>query len=474
MRALRPVPAIAPRAVLYLRQSVARDDSISLELQEIAGRDYCVTQGYEVVSVEVDEGLSGRNWSKRPAVQRAMASIEARDADIIVLWKWSRLSRNRKDWALAADRVDVAGGRIESATEPIDTATASGRFARGVMTEYAAFQSEQIGEQWAEVRARRFNLGLPPTGSVPWGWTSHKTYITADPDKAPYLREMYRMYLSGSGYTAIASWLNRTPAKTTNGRDWLHATIRRLLDSPIHAGKVEYLGQIRDGAHDGIITDTEWQQYQALRKDRHIAVRPRTSPYLLASIIVCHCGRKRHGKREVIKTAAGDVERRYYQCPSTTGHPRKSIAAHHVDQAITNWVKQLPHITVDAGDTTGHSIDIEALAREITGIEKQLVKLTEHLLSGLVPEPTYRDTKELLTGKATGLRLELEAAKSRQSFSPAMFLSGSEDLVESWDILETPDRQSLLRTLVRSVTVREDRKLDVITAWGTTEVIDTL
>lgn len=66
-----------------------------------------------------------------------MEKIETRDTDVIVLWKWSRFSRRRLDWEVAADRVQVAGGRIESATEPIDTSTASGDLALGMMVSLA-------------------------------------------------------------------------------------------------------------------------------------------------------------------------------------------------------------------------------------------------------------------------------------------------------------------------------------------------
>ncbi|HEY2644565.1 MAG TPA: recombinase family protein, partial [Galbitalea sp.] len=149
-----------PRAILYLRQSTYREESISLELQEFEGRAYAARNGYEVVGVEGDPGISGRTWN-RPAVQRVMKMIDDGDADVIVLWKWSRLSRSRLDWAVAADRVESAGGRIESATEPIDATTSTGRFARGMMTEFAAFESERIGDVWRESHARRIRNGLP-------------------------------------------------------------------------------------------------------------------------------------------------------------------------------------------------------------------------------------------------------------------------------------------------------------------------
>lgn len=93
MKAKKAIP-IRPHAVLYLRQSIARKDSISLELQEDAGRRYCEQTGYQVVAVEADSGISGLTWY-RPAVQRVMGMIETGEDEVIVLWKWSRLSRAR-------------------------------------------------------------------------------------------------------------------------------------------------------------------------------------------------------------------------------------------------------------------------------------------------------------------------------------------------------------------------------------------
>lgn len=474
---LRRVPDVAPRAVLYLRQSVARDDSISLELQEIAGRDYCAAHGYDVVAVKVDEGISGRTWAKRPAVQETMAMIEGGEADVIVLWKWSRLSRSRKDWAVAADRVDVAGGRIESATEPIDTATASGRFARGVMTEYAAFQSEQIGEQWAEVRARRFNLGLPPTGSVPWGWVSRKTHIEQDPDRAPYVVEMYRLYLDGRGFTYIAGWLNRAGATTINGRDWIPATVRKILDSPIHAGFVEYRGEVRAGAHDGLISEADWIRYRRMRDDRTVPMKPRVSKHLLSSLIVCHCGRKRYGNTMSGRSRDGtrtDAVYASYVCPSTLPHPprTKTVATWRVDKAVAEAVQARQRVQADATAVERSQADMESIAREIVATERRLAKLTEHLVSGLVPENAYRVTRDRLTAVLEQQKTDLARAERERTLRPADYLGTLNTLASGWETLHVEDKQALLRALILSVTITGEHTARIKWAWGAHVDID--
>lgn len=461
---LRAVPVSRPRAVLYLRQSTARDESISLELQEIAGRDHCARSGYDVVRVEVDEGISGRTWAKRPAVQRVMDMIEARDADVIVLWKWSRLSRSRKDWAVAADRVDVAGGRIESATEPIDTATASGRFARGVMTEYAAFQSEQIGEQWGEAHDRRFKMGLPPKGPLPWGWETHGDHISITDENAAVIREMYQLYFEGRGMTYIATWMINQGIPAKRGGIWRAQSVISCLESPIHVGRVTFRGETRDGAHDGIISDAEWERFLMLRKDRSQARPPRVTNHLLSTLVRCHCGLKSSGSKVSSRWAGGRKVYYSYKCSSPAPHPRKSLTTWKVDNAVVTWVKARA-LETDPGASAIPGADIEKLARDILAVDRRLDSLTEHLVSGIVPRDSYVRTRDSLVTERERLRAALDDAEQSTRLTPAHFVDGVRDAVERWDSLQLEHKQGLLRSLIREVMVLEDGRLAIQPHW---------
>ena len=472
MRKLRPVPDTPPRAVLYLRQSVSRDDSISIELQEIAGRDYCLQHGYDVVAVEVDAGLSGRNWSKRPAVQRVMDMVEAKTADVIVLWKWSRLSRNRRDWAIAADRVDVAGGRIESATEPIDTATASGRFARGVMTEYAAFQSEQIGEQWNEVHQRRLSLGLPPNGVIPWGWVSHKTWIEPHPERAPLVTELYARYLSGDGWGRLAEWMNSTEHLSPRGKTWTEITIRALLDSPIHAGFVTYRGEIHDGAHEGIISQAQWETYREMRQNRVIPMKQRESRYLLSSLVVCHCGSKRTGKISRNRHRDGSVyEVLSYAC-STGSHPGMSVVTRRVDGAVAEWLKQEVNAPAHTRKVKSNEAEEKRISREITALEKQLTQATRQLLAGIIPEPAYRSSVAEIEAEQNVLKERLTRLSRSRRPTRSECLTGKENLITRWNLVDMDDKQNVVRAAIESVTIHENQTITIAARWGDIAVLD--
>lgn len=464
---LRALTGTQLRAVIYLRQSTYREESISLELQELACRDYCDRMGYEVVAVEADPGISGRTWN-RPAVQRVMQSIEDRETDVVVLWKWSRLSRSRKDWALAIDRADIAGGKIESATEPIDTATASGRFARGVMTEYAAFQSEQIGEQWEEVRQRRLKLGLPASGRLPFVWEWGEGEITPHPEHAPVVTEMYRRYLAGDGAAAIAQWLNGEGIPAPNGGLWRRARPLTVMDSPIHAGLIPYRGATYPGQHPPIITEATWEQYQAERERRRDSMeKPRTYAHLLSNLMRCQCGARMHGKGSV---TGGKVYRGYLCGETLNAHEGPAyVSALRVEPIIIDWLMTFdPDVDTSADDTVTR-VKLDSIRRELNALEVELVNLTRQHLRKIIPEVAYARTAADLDDEIQRLRTE-----ERRHSVTATPRPSKEDLVtlqSTWVTMTMSEQNRGLRQVVRSIQVQDDGRYRILTTWGSSSVV---
>lgn len=469
MRNLRPVADTPLRAIIYLRQSTYREESISLDLQERACRDYAERSGYDVVAVEADPGISGRTWSKRPKVQLVMSAIEDGRADVILLWKWSRLSRSRKDWAVAADRVDVAGGRIESATEPIDTATASGRFARGVMTEYAAFQSEQIGEVWEDVRQRRLSLGLPASGRVPFGWVwSEHGKVEPHPERAPHVVEMYRRYLAGSGYAEIAKWLNDNEIPGPLGNSWTRTRPKTVMDSPIHVGLIPYRGATYPGAHEGIIDESTWNAYLSERSRRTTrGEKQRRAGYVLSHLMRCACGERMSGKGAVTagKWYGG------YICAHRSTHAhdgRAYVSALSIEPAVIDWM-----MTFDVDDTDAEGDDPlaavasrrERLVRQLAQLEDEAVQILRERTRGDAPASTYDRALAAIADDRQKLADDLR--KIDESLRRRPEASTVHQIRSDWGLWPVPEKNRALRRLVSRIELQPDgRSAHVFPSWG--------
>jgi len=464
-----------PRAILYLRQSTFREESISLELQETAGRDHAKKHGYRVIAVEADPGISGRTW-KRPAVLRVMEAIETGAADIVVLWRWSRLSRSRKDWALAVDRIETAGGRIESATEPNDI-TASGRFARGVMTELAAFESERIGEQWKEVHASRISKGLP-SGRVPWGWQIIDKQLVAHPDQASAIRPLYDLYFAGAGGPQLAKWLEANGYLTYyGGTSWYASTVTQLLESPVHSGQIVHNGKTTAGAHDGLVSVETFNRYKALRAERiGERVVPRT--YLLSGLLRCRCGAPMFGF--TIQNGKRAKNPYYgYRCAigvrNSKDHGPATIATKFVDPHVFQWLESVGV----GGDPTGHGqvaiqqATTQKLIRDMVTVDTQMSRLTQQFAALVVPERAYTVAIAEMQTRYDRLQQALQEVQSRALLAPQRPHDDARNLVNAWPTASVQTKRAGFRALVSNMVVdlSAGRNLTISPRWGSPVVI---
>lgn len=453
------------KAVIYLRQSVAKEDSISLELQEYACTTYAKQQGYNIVAVEADPGISGRTW-KRPAVQRVMDMVESKRADVIILWKWSRLSRSRLDWAVAADRVESAGGRIESATEAVDVSTSTGRLARGMLTEFAAFESERIGDTWKEAHARRVNSGKPATGKPRFGYQyNRQDGFTPDPVTGPVLAEMYRRYNAGESVYSLVAWANAGPSRPVTGYGpagdglWSTRTLRRVLDNGFAAGLFTSNGELHQGIHEPLITMEEWATYKARRESRRVHRRTERSPYLLSGMLRCSCGATMTGG------LFGADRSPKYRCSAASNkraHPGGYVMMSLVESAVLTWLEE-----------TANTLDSEAAAQrepvassdqaaslisaKLLTIESRLDKLTNKLLDGTIPQETYERLRDELQVQKKALESAVIAAQGT-----AVKDSEVVDTVRNWGSIDVGARRDLLSRLIEYVEVKPGRPRAVI------------
>lgn len=282
-------------ACLYLRQSKARDDSISLELQEAACRAYCERMGYDVKAVVSEEGVSGyRKWETRPRFREVLQS----GADVTVVYRWSRLSRRRLDQLHLIEKL----GRVESASESVDVSTAGGRFSRDLLLGVAAFESDVKSEQFKEALARRVAAGLPKNGMPRFGYAKGDDgRYSPDPETGPVLADLYRRYAAGAGFQALCMDLNARGVTTTRGTPWQVQSLLRTMDSGFGAGLLVMDRRSKPaggedswlpGAHEPVVTADEWEAYRAARARRRVEPpRRRTAKWHLSGLAVCGlCG----------------------------------------------------------------------------------------------------------------------------------------------------------------------------------------
>lgn len=509
-RRLSSVPDLerGPRRLLGLvRVSKERDEMISPENQEYKIRTWVAASGDVLAAAPsgepflygIDESGSRAKSSWWRKLDQAVELVESGEYDGIVVWKFSRVARNRLRWNIALDRVESAGGVLISVTEDFDVSTAAGRLGRGMSAEFNAFQADLIGEGWTEAHERRVRNGLPHSGRGHFGYTYDRGARLHRPDPAtgPVLAEMYARYVAGESVYALARWLNDHGWRTAVSEGpWSDRTLRRVLDDGFAAGFFNYRGQQHQGVHEPLITAELWQAYQDAREARRTtAARTERSQYLLSGLVRCaRCGgamvanyvnpgtklsHRAKGAAEGKRYSAGKP-RMTYRCQwgkasgrCIGGSINMAIVEAHVKAYVDDLAAAVEARTGEK-ESAGQVLDArrrlllreeDRLERERDKANQALVQLALRDAERPMPRAAYDAARAELEERVTRLTEAMEAAGRTHRRAPADVTAQAERLSEDWEELPVAHRREILRGLIDCVLVRTGTRDMRIVAW---------
>ncbi|WP_460871866.1 recombinase family protein, partial [Nocardioides pakistanensis] len=447
--------------------SKERDGMVSPEVQRVAISDYCKARGYVLGGCleGLDESGSRARSAWWPRLEQAVAQVEAGAVDVVVVWKYSRVARNRLRWATAVDRVETAGGRIESATEQVDTTTSTGRFTRGMLAELQAFEAERIGEVWREVHARRVRSGRPATGREKYGYRYDRgqQLHVPDPVTGPVLAELYRRYVAGESIYQLVRWMNAHGHRTLDDGLWSDRSLRRVLDSGFASGRFAHLGELVAGVHEPLIDDALWQAYLDARQSRRARpARVERSQYLLSGLVRCgRCG------GAMVAGQYGARHEPKYRCRTGKEQGPEActggyVMASFVEGEVLAWLREVADeveavagatSVADARKVTLRS-EAERLAREVARVDEALQRLVvQRAESPQLPASVFDAALGELGERRAGLVGALEEAQRAERAAVSDPAAVARGLLEDWWTAPVEHRRELLRSLVDRVEV---------------------
>ncbi len=141
-----------PTAVLYLRVSTPSQvktdydpEGISIPAQRQACMRKAEQLGVDVIDEYIEPGRTATSMDKRPAFQAMLERIRAqRDVNYVIVYKLSRMNRNRIDDAFVLTRLRKYKVTLVSATESIDE-TPVGQLLHGILAAFNEFRSAEDG-----------------------------------------------------------------------------------------------------------------------------------------------------------------------------------------------------------------------------------------------------------------------------------------------------------------------------------------
>lgn len=212
------------RAILYLRLSVSdANDGVSdsIQRQETDLRAFAESEGWEVVRVLADDGLSGRVARKN--ADTALRMLDDGDAEVLLVWKLDRWTRQGLGAIGRLVEVLDRQPRAEFVTlkDGIRSSQPSWRLTAAVLSEVARTEADNTALRVsAAIRANQ-QAGRFKGGTIPYGYrpaphpSGRGRTLVLDPAEVATVRRMADWVLDGRPINALTDVLTHEGVPTT-------------------------------------------------------------------------------------------------------------------------------------------------------------------------------------------------------------------------------------------------------------------
>jgi len=232
------------RVAIYVRVSTEEQASsgVSLEAQKESLTSYCKTYQYEIYNIYEDAGKSAKNMRGRPQMMKMLKDAKEGKFDTILIYKLDRFSRSLKDLILTVEQLKKIDIDFISLQDKIETNSASGKLMFHIISSFAEFERDIIGERTRfgmEKKARDGEI----VNRAPLGYKIKDKRLVIDHENKDLVKEIFLLY---SEHRISLNALAKRYHYTVRG-------IKKLLMNQTYIGKVKFNENLHKGLHDPII-----------------------------------------------------------------------------------------------------------------------------------------------------------------------------------------------------------------------------
>lgn len=390
------------KAAVYIRVSTDEQTEYSPKSQYEMIARYAASHGVELSDTYtyIDEGISGRR-TDRPAFQKMLADarMKPKPFDLVLVWKFSRFARSRKDSIVCKAMLRQCGIEVVSVSEPLgrDSTAVLMEALLEAMDEYYSLNLAQEVRRGMEQKFREGGVVSRP----PFGYRMRAGDFVPDPSEANAVRTLFEGVLAGRTLRSLADRMEAEGVCRADGSLLTPRAIRYILQNPIYCGRA---GRTLEGewvvlpakqppiVSGKLFDDVQSRLARAGSAGRHSAEKKQSSEWMLRGLLVCSdCGRPlaRAGKRSL-------------QC---SGYARGLCKGSHwvgeeaIGSALTHALYALdsPSLTVTLGG------DGKERAHEGRRIDEGLKRAERAYLAGLIDLEEYASQREGLLARKRAL-----------------------------------------------------------------------
>lgn len=223
--------------VIYARYSEGpRQTDQSIEGQVADCTAFAERNGIDIIDIYADRHISGKSVEKRLEFQRMIADASEHKFDVVIVWKIDRFGRDRQDIAINKARIKRAGVKLMYAEESVPEGP-EGIILESVLEGIAEYYSADLRQKVIRGRRETLKKGLYCGTVLPIGYkVDEDRHIIIDEEKAPAVREVFRMYASGAQMKECVDYLNSHGITSARGGKIVNSTLYRMLRSEKYLG----------------------------------------------------------------------------------------------------------------------------------------------------------------------------------------------------------------------------------------------
>ncbi len=474
------------RCAIYTRKSVTEGLELefnSLDAQREAGEAYITSQRHEgwvcLPERYDDGGFTGANMD-RPALGKLLADVEAGRIDVVVVYKVDRLSRSLSDFARIMDVLEKTNAAFISVTQAFNSATSMGRLTLNILLSFAQFERETIAERTRDKMsaARRKGkwVGGPPF--LGYDIAPGGRALVVNEAEAQRVRQIFSLYLELQSIKAVAQvlnnrgwtmkrWVSQKGVPCGGGR-FAKTSLNGLLRNMSYIGKVNYRGHIADAEFPGIVEPAVFQAVQDCMKLNNQTCGSRVrNKYnaLLGGLLRCgHCDapmthsfskQRKDGRLYRYYICGRALKEGWHSCPAP------SLPAAEIENFVVNEVAQIgKDAELRLEVVTQHEENRRTELAEAVASQRKLDRQLQQLAASAREAEAKGNANRLADlerqrAEAVATLAQLHARVAlltEQQLSEAELYKAVESFSPAWESLTLPERQRVLRLLIRRVT----------------------
>jgi DNA invertase Pin-like site-specific DNA recombinase len=264
-------------AVIYAAKSTEdKHGSIPTQLEDCCA--LAEREGWTVLDEFVDEAFSAYSGNRGPGLEQAKALAASTAAEhgtcILVAQDSDRFARGAGDAPGAAEHLGEVYFQMKRQSVELWTVRS-----RHLDLLRATLEGERSHDESAR-KSQAVSAGMKRAAAGGRALGIKSLGYRVDPDKnndgivvlereAELVRRIFREFISGQSFTAIARNLQRDGVPTRNGGIWRQSTVAGILRNRVYVGEVTCKGETFAGNHDPIIDTETFEKAQQL-----LAARP--------------------------------------------------------------------------------------------------------------------------------------------------------------------------------------------------------